>query len=323
VTTGHNVHVVDLCSIPASDLNDLWQYEMYLWRERLLWDISSHIGALRRIARRGVLPGKVVRVDGRALGYSYYGIAGELGVIAGLTILPDWSDTEIGETLLNSTIEAMRQQGVSRIESRFISVDCPWLGDALAAAGFLMYWREFLRCELHPAHALEAPRVLLCAPPWQAADLHEAAAILQAAYLGSIEAEILTLYRGIDGCRNDLEQLVNQGSCGVVVPEASLFARDRGTALGFVMVTEVASRQAHLPQLAVLPAYQGQGLGRALLSQSMQRLAEHHYETLSLLVSRANNRALRLYQSMGFDAILTFPVGIWAAAQPDKRAMRG
>jgi ribosomal protein S18 acetylase RimI-like enzyme len=320
VTTRHNVHVVDLCSVPASDLNALWQYELQLWQDRLLWDISAQIAALRRIVRRGAWPGKVVQVAGRTVAYCCYGITGQLGVIAGLTVLPDWSHTEIGEQLLNSTLQSMQQQGVSRIESRFISVDCPWLGEALEAAGFGMYWREFLRCELHHVDAPEDPSVLVSAPPWQATQLNEAAAILQAAYLGSLEAEILALYRSVDGCRSVLDQIVNQGSCGVVVPEASLVAHDHRTSLGFAMVTEVACRQAHLPQLAVLPAYQGQGIGRALLSQSMQRLAERQYATLSLIVSRANDRALSLYRSMGFDTILTFPVGIWTRAELDERA---
>ena len=117
--------------------------------------------------------------------------------------------------------------------------------------------------------------------------LGEAAAILQAAYMGSIEAEILALYRSLDGCRTVLDNIVNQGSCGVLVPEASAIAHNRGRSLGFVVVTEVARRQGHLPQVAVLPDCQRQGIGRGLLDYSLRRLAERGFETLSLIVSRA------------------------------------
>ena len=158
---------------------------------------------------------------------------------------------------------------------------------------------------------LRAAPALVSLEPWQETHLGEAAAILQAAYAGGIEAEILALYRSMDGCRTVLDNIVNQGSCGVLVPEASAIAHNRGRSLGFVVVTEVAPRQGHLPQVAVLPEYQRQGIGRGLLDYSLRRLAEGGFETLSLIVSRANNRALTLYQAMGFQSVLAFPVGIW------------
>ena len=317
MTPLHDVQVVDLCTVAAPELDDLWQYEVRLWHDRLLWDISSHSAALRRIVGRGGLPGKAVRVNDRTVGYTYYGIAGHLGVISGLVVLPDWSHSEVGETLLKTTIHEMQRQGVSRIESRFISADCPWLGAALETEGFRTYWREFLRCKLRPARWPRHTAALVSLEPWQETHLGEAVAILQAAYVGSIEAEILALYRSMDGCRSVLDHIVNQGSCGVLVPEASALAHNRGRSLGFVVVTEVAPRQAHLPQVAVLPAYQRQGIGRGLLDYSLRRLAEGGYETLSLIVSRANDRALTLYQAMGFQSVLAFPVGIWERQKRD------
>ena len=134
--------------------------------------------------------------------------------------------------------------------------------------------------------------------------------------MGSVEAEILALYRSMDGCHSVLDHIVNQSTCGVLVPEASALAHNRGRSLGFVVVTEVAPRQAHLPQVAVLPAYQRQGIGRGLLDHSLRRLAERGYETLSLIVSRSNDRALTLYRAMGFQAVLAFPVGIWEGERP-------
>jgi ribosomal protein S18 acetylase RimI-like enzyme len=311
VTPLGDVQVVDLYTVTAPELEDLWQYEVRLWHDRLLWDVSGAFAALRRVVGRGGVPGKAVRVHDRTVGYTYYGIDGSLGVIAGLAVLPDWSRSDVGQTLLRNTIHEMQRQGVSRIESRFISADCPWLGTVLEAEGFRTYWRDFLRCELHPSQWSRHPLALVALEPWQGSHLGEAAAILQAAYLGSIEAEILALYRSIDGCRAVLDNIVNQGSCGVLVPEASAIAHNRGRSLGFVVVTEVARRQGHLPQVAVLPDCQRQGIGRGLLDYSLRRLAERGFETLSLIVSRANDRALALYQAMGFRSVLSFPVGIW------------
>ena len=306
-----DVQIVDLCTVTAIELDDLWQYEVRVWSDRLRWDASSAFAALRRIADRGGLPGKAVRVHDRIVGHTYYGTAGYLGVMAGLVILPDWSRSDVGQTLLKSTIHEMRQQGVSRIESRFVAVDCPWLGAALESEGFRIYWREFLRYDLCLSHPPQPASARMSLEPWQATHLAEAAAILQAAYAGGIEAEILALYRTVDGCRAVLDNIVHQGSCGVLVPEASAMVGDRGGRHGCVVVTKVAPRQAHLPQIAVRPEYQRQGLGRGLLDYSMRRLAADGFETLSLIVSRANSRALQLYQSLGFQAVLAFPVGIW------------
>jgi ribosomal protein S18 acetylase RimI-like enzyme len=88
-------------------------------------------------------------------------------------------------------------------------------------------------------------------------------------------------------------------------------ARHRGRAVGFVVVAEIAPRQGHVPQIVVAPEYQGKGIGRSLMDYSVARLTERHFETLSLIVSRANVRALGLYRAMGFQAVLAFPAFTW------------
>jgi ribosomal protein S18 acetylase RimI-like enzyme len=306
-----DVQVVDLCAVTAVDLEELWEHELGVWRDRLLWNASDALAALRRVVQRGTLPGKAVRVHQRTVGYTYYGMAGRLGVIGGLVVLPDWSHEGVGETLLKNTIHDMRRLGVARIESRFVGVDCPWLGAALESEGFRIYWRDFLRRDLHRSPPPILAPAMVSLEPWQQTHLGEAAAILQAAYAGGLESEILAQYRTADGCRGVLDQLLNQRSCGLFVPEASAMARQRGRSIGLVVVTEVAPRQGHLPQIAVLPEYQRQGLGRALLNYSLRRLAERGFDTLSLIVSCANDRALKLYQATGFQSVLAFPVGIW------------
>ena len=306
-----DVQVVDLCTVSAADLEDLWQHELCLWRDRLRWNASDALAALRRIVQRRALRGKAVRVHERTVAYTYYGMVGRLGVIGSLVVLPDWSRSGVGGTLLKKTIHEIRRQGASRIESRFVCVDCPWLGTTLESEGFRIHWREFLRCDLrHSPPPMLAPATVSL-EPWQQSHLGEAAGILQAAYAGGLEAELLGQYRTVDGCREVLDQVLNQGSCGLLVPEASAMARQRGRSIGLVVVTEVAPRQGHVPQIAVLPEYQHHGLGRALLNHTLRRLAERGFDTLSLIVSRANDRALKLYQVTGFQSVLAFPVGIW------------
>lgn len=52
--------------------------------------------------------------------------------------------------------------------------------------------------------------------------------------------------------------------------------------------------------LAIAPWAQGQGLGRALLTAGMQHLAEAGKSEIILWVDRANERAIALYDSVGF-----------------------
>jgi ribosomal protein S18 acetylase RimI-like enzyme len=224
---------------------------------------------------------------------------------------PDWGDTGIGETLLLQTVNDLRRQSVSRIESAFVPIDGPCLTRAFESHGFRTYWREFLRCELGQTRGPMNVPAMVSLEPWQKTDLHEAAPILQAAYDAGVEAEIHEPYRTLDGCRGVLDDILNQGGCGFPVPEASAVARYRGQGIGFVVVTEIAPRQAHLTQIAVLPDYQRRGIGRLLLDYNLRRLAELQFDTLSLIVSRSNDRALGMYQGMGFRSVLTFPVFIW------------
>ena len=304
-------HVVDLHTVDPAELEGLWQCEGQWWREQLLWDISDTLAALRRVvARRGV-PGKAVRVGPQIAGYAYYVIVGRLGVLASLVVSPEWSHRTVGESLLQATVDALRQQGVARIESPCVSMHHAWLVAAFERAGFQTYWREFLRLDLHHGHPPVRPPDPVQLEPWRGTYLRQAGAIMQAAYEGTADVDINTLYRTTEGCCGVLEDILNQGGCGPLVTEASALARARGQAIGFVLVTEIAPRQGHLVQVAVLPTYQHQGVGRLLVRHSLARLALLRFDTLSLIVSRANRRALRLYQALGLQAVLAFPVFVW------------
>lgn len=307
-------HIVDLSTVTPADLEGLWRYEAHWWREQLRWDIADALGALRRVVERRGVPGKAVRVGTQMAGYAYYVIAGHLGVLSSLVVSPEWSHDTVGEPLLQATVDAVRQQGVTRIESPCVCMYQPWLVPGFERAGFQTYWREFLRLDLHGQPLSPPPLALIQLEPWRGSHLDAAGAIMQAAYEATVDVEINTLYRTVEGCGSVLDNILNQGGCGQLVTEASVLARHRGQAIGFVIVTEVAPQQGHLTQVAVLPAYQGQGIGRLLVRYSLAQLAMLRFDTLSLIVSRTNPRALRLYQTLGLQTVLPFPVFVWDPA---------
>jgi ribosomal protein S18 acetylase RimI-like enzyme len=306
--------VVDLCTVTPAELEGLWHHEEQWWREYLLWDISHPLEVLRRVIGRRGVPGKAVRVGTQTVGYTYYVISGSLGVLSGLVVAPAWNIPEVGESLLHATIDAIRQRGVRRIESPCVSMASPWLVPVCERAGLQAAWRAFLRVELACAHASVPSPVLFQLEPWRQMHVHEAAAIMQAAYQTTVDVELNMLYRTVEGCSSILDNLQQQGGCGPLVAEASVFARYRGQGIGFVVVTEIAPRQGHLAQVAVLPAYQRQGVGRMLVNHCLTQLAARHFDTLSLIVSCANSRALRLYQALGLQEVLAFPVFVWESS---------
>jgi ribosomal protein S18 acetylase RimI-like enzyme len=244
-------------------------------------------------------------------------IGEHLGEIADLCMLPEWSHPEVGAPLLQETIAAMRQQGVLRIEKLMPGLDYPWLIPAFEHEGFQSYWRDFFRREIGQTQALPALPPLMHIEPWQGHQIHAAAAIMQAAYAGSVDAEINTLYRTEAGCQLVLDNLLNQGGCGRLIPDASGLVHHQGQGIGFIMVTEIAPRQSHLVQVVVLPGYQRRGVGRWLIRYSLSRLAALHYETLSLIVSRSNAPALAMYQALGWQSVLAFPVFVWERQKGD------
>jgi ribosomal protein S18 acetylase RimI-like enzyme len=309
--TPTSIQVVDLRTVTPTELDALWQHEIRFWRERLLWDISGTCAALRRLVERGSLPGKAVRVGDRTVGYTYYGVAERLALMCSLVVLPDWSHTNVVEALVQESVGQIKRQGVNRIEGQFLSIDAPWLVATFEHVGFRTYWREFLRMAIPQPRDLVRPAVPMDLQPLQGASIDEAAAILHAAYEGSVEAKIHPRYRTVEGCRQVLDNVINQGSFGMLVDEASVLARYRSQGLGLAVVAEVAPRHGHLTQVAVVPQYQRRGVGQLLLNYSVSRLIEHHFETFSLIVSRDNAPALRLYHMNGLQSVLSFPVFVW------------
>ena len=308
--------VVDLSSIRPREMEHFWTREVQIWRDRLHWDVSGAVSALARAMERGGLQGKAVRIGSFTAAYAYYLIEDKRGVISGLVVSDELSEldaTEAGKLILGAVMHELRRRGVRRVESQVISFDAPWLVDGFEQEGFLTHWREFMHVPLRSptprCDASDSMNVL----PWKSWNLSEAAHVMQAAHAGGIDARMNELYRTRQGCRALLNNILKQRGCGTSLLDASGVARDSKTdrLVGFTVVTEVAKRQGHLAQIAVLPELQGGGVGRALLAYSLEKLSAPGYETLTLMVSRGNERARKLYEALGFTPMFRFPIFSW------------
>ena len=69
--------------------------------------------------------------------------------------------------------------------------------------------------------------------------------------------------------------------------------------LGFIILHQLFE-DATVIDVCVSPAYQGQGLGRALMQSGIESLAKTDAQQLMLEVRASNQAALRLYHKLGF-----------------------
>ena len=112
-----------------------------------------------------------------------------------------------------------------------------------------------------------------------------------------------------------LRNIVLLPGCGQFLPEASFLVKpatgDRLVAM--ILTSTVADRIGHTTQICVMPGYQGHGLGRHLMEASILALRRRNYEAISLTVTSVNEKAVELYEHLGFRTIKTFAAGVWLA----------
>ncbi len=89
------------------------------------------------------------------------------------------------------------------------------------------------------------------------------------------------------------------GRWGTFDPEASVVLEDSGEPVAAVLVVHRADR-ALIVDVAVDPAQQGRGRGRAALTASLRALRARKVANILLNVTEGNDRAQRLYASLGF-----------------------
>ena len=80
----------------------------------------------------------------------------------------------------------------------------------------------------------------------------------------------------------------------------SMWVSEAGGALTGYYVMMAAAGEAHLLNLAIAPAWRGQGHGRRLLDHCLARVCEHQASVLFLEVRASNAAAIALYRSSGF-----------------------
>ena len=94
------------------------------------------------------------------------------------------------------------------------------------------------------------------------------------------------------------EEAINSDHSFIMVAESE------GQIAGF-SVFYLTPPESELPDIVVDEKFRGQGLGRQLLTKSLEELAARDVDTIFLEVRVSNTPARRLYESFGFEEIGT------------------
>jgi ribosomal protein S18 acetylase RimI-like enzyme len=312
------MEILDLRHFSAADLRPLLEEETVTWGRLLSWDYAGSAEMILRYMDAKILPGYAAIERGSIFGYSFFVYEQSKGVIGDLYVR-DGGRTqnrhEVEERLLTHVIETLQQSpGIHRVEAQLLAHDAGEVSRPFLAQGFSRHPRVFMNFEmarnLQTAPALSAEYEIR---PWAEEHYQSAAALITAAYRGHVDSEINDQYRTLTGSLRFLNNIVRFPGCGTFDARSSfvVFQRRARTLIGLILCSQVRSDVGHITQVCVLPEYRSAGLGVALLAATTRSLRERGFRAISLTVTQANDRAIQLYERIGFDSVRVFDAFVW------------
>jgi ribosomal protein S18 acetylase RimI-like enzyme len=310
------MQIVDLRQVHSRSLESLFREEVERWRDELYWDYRPSIDLVRKFIDSRALGGYAAVEDGAAAGYGFYVLEDHKGLIGGLFVGAEYSRGPITERLLTEMLTALRgTPRLERIEAQLMPFGAE-LDPAFLSQHFSLHSRQFMLLQLDKAK-LAARQISpgLRIEPWSDRQFDSAARLIQLAYANHVDGQINDQYCSESGSLRFLRNIVLLPGCGQFLPEASFLVRpvtgDKPIAM--ILTSTVAEDVGHTTQVCVMPGYQGSGIGRQLMEHSIQALKKRGYKSLSLTVTTVNQRAVELYEHLGFKLVKTFAAGVWQA----------
>ncbi len=164
----------------------------------------------------------------------------------------------------------------------------------------LGFTERFSRIRMEaPVTKADQPEVPMAHP--EITDLEDIMRFLMGAYEGHIE-QTFGMHRGTEEEWRDYVTGIWKGDSGTYLPLASWAVRDPSGVAGVSLATHWMGAPL-LSELGVRKDRRGKGLGRALVIQTMNALADLAYDRLGLYVTVGNDPAMALYKSLGFRQI--------------------
>ena len=306
--------LVELPRVTPEHLAAVLEEETSDWSTGLDWDFRPSAELVRRFVQMHALNGFALMHGPRIIGYAYYVSEEGKGLIGDVYVLPEHRTAENENALLEAVLAALwRTPGVRRVEAQLMMISSPLDRSVPHQSWFRAYPRYFLETALEPVAALP-PRAAskIAISLWQERRQDETARLIAATYEGHVDSKINDQYRSPGGARRFLMNIVQYPGCGTFFGPASYAATDEsGVLLGVSLASLVAADVGHITQVCVAPRHKGTGLGYELVRRSLRALAAHGCRSASLTVTASNQRAVRLYQQMGFTNRRDFAAYVW------------
>ena len=311
--------VVDLRRLTSAELEPVFAEEHQCWWAEYEWDFEPVADQLRRLIDSRQLVGCALRVFGSVVGYTYCVLEEDKGMIGGLFIAARYSTPDNERLLLRETIDLLRENPfLHRVESQMMLLrHAPSIPRFSADFPYARYVHTYdrLMMEVDPRIA---PRVSwrndrVLADRWNDRLLEDAARLIMHAYRGHVDGRINDQYRSVGGSRRFLTNMLTFPGCGRFQPSSSRVALEpiTGELRGLVFASLISQHVGHITQICTLPAARGQGVGRLLLGQALEGLAEAGCQKVTLTVTARNEAAIALYQSFGFVPTRKFAAHVW------------
>ena len=310
------MQVIDLRQIHSRALESLFKEEARLWHEHLHWDYRPSIDLIRKFIDSRALGGYAATENGHLAGYGFYVVEDHKGLIGGLFASSEFAQGPVTERLLTEMLAALQATPrLHRIEAQLMPFGCD-LDPAFLSKFFRLHTRQFMHLPLSEAKLRDTPiSAGLRLEPWSDRSFDAAARLIQLSYADHVDGQINDQYGSHTGALKFLRNIVLLPGCGQFLPEASFIVRplNETQPVAMALTSTVSERVGHTTQVCVMPGYHGNGIGRCLMEHSIEALRRRRYESLSLTVTSINQRAVELYEHLGFKTVKTFAAGVWTA----------
>jgi ribosomal protein S18 acetylase RimI-like enzyme len=310
-----SAEIVDLRRLSARELESLLVEETAAWRETLDWEFEKSADLVRRFVDMHALNGRALVEDGEVVGYLYYVLEDNKGLLGDLYVRRGRRTVEHENRLMEAVLaEIMEGPGITRIESQLLMMEYGMDRVVPRADCATTFERNFMQVDLNRALlGAGTVRKPVRIERWNDQWNDMAAHLIAAAYEGHVDSRINDQYQSVAGARRFLFNIVQYPGCGVFHRPASFaaFEPQSGSLCGISLASLVAPDCGHITQICVSPATRGTGVGHELMRQSLTALRGMGCRSASLTVTAANAGAVSLYERMGFHTARKFFAFVW------------
>lgn len=277
------------------------------------WDYAAVRRVLFSFIERKLLPGYVALDQSHLLGYTYFLTHKAKGIIGTIYVSRIESSQAVADEMLSLAVNCLKEaSGIRRIESQVIPLNNLNLAGTFTRHGFRCHTRYYLELELNTHSPLDHCASIDMIVPWNPALLSAAARVTLESYRDQPDAGLCEDYCTPEGCQGYLHSLQDNPGCGTFMPEASFMGLDGlGALSGFLINSRISATSGMIPQVAILPSHQGHGLGNALMQHCLSYFKTNGYRTVSLTVTKKNQRAFQWYRRLGFRIQREFEAFVW------------